>query len=424
MRKWVQVVGVFLLLVIGYFGVGLTQDILQKRAYAESDKLATNVNQEPVTINTKFALNIFNKLCEEDVDQNVFISPLSISTALTMAYTGAEGSTESAMENTLGYSDMSTDQVKEYYRSLFSSLENVDKDVTLNNANSVWVKDSFESQVKEDYIVTLKDYFTSELHVSPFNQETVTQMNKWVSQKTADKIKKIIETIDRDNVMFLVNAIYFKADWTNPFKEKETMERDFTLIDGSTVSVDTMHQKMDFKHVEGEGFAAARFPYGREQVAMYIFLPSPEASLDTFLTGLTQEKLDEAIDQMHIESDLDVRIPKFKLEYGVKRINDVLIELGMGIAFDSVNANFSDIADVEPENLFIAFVDHVAVIEVDEKGTEAAAATNVGVSLTSMPPPSNHFYVDRPFFFIIRDDRTNTILFMGKITNPLIETTN
>lgn len=424
MRKWILVVGLFLLVVIGYFGIDLTRNYLQKQAYAESDMKATNVNQEPVAINTKFALDIFKKLCMEDIDQNVFISPLSISTALTMTYTGAEGSTESAMENTLGYNDMTTEQVKEYYRSLFSSLENVDRDVTLNNANSVWIRDSFEPQVKEEYIEDLDDYFSSELFATPFNQETVTQMNKWVSDKTEKKIDKMIEEIDPEMVMFLINAIYFKADWTNPFNPEETLTRDFTLIDGSTVTVDTMHQEEDFKFMEGEGFAAARFPYGREKVAMYIFLPDPGTSIDTFLTGLTQEKLDEAIGQMQMESDLEVRIPKFRLEYGVKRLNDALTTLGMGIAFDRAQADFSDIAEVEPQNLFIAFVDHKAVIEVDEKGTEAAAATVVGIGLTSMPPPSKNFHVDRPFFFIIRDDRTNTILFMGKITNPLIEKVN
>ena len=421
MRKWIPVVGLLLLTVIGYFGVDLANNYLQKQVYAKSDEIAANVNQEPVAINTKFALNIFNRLCMEDADQNIFISPLSISTALTMTYTGAEGTTETAMENTLGYSDMTTDQVKEYYRSLTSSLEDVDRDVTLNNANSMWIKDSFEPHVKEEYITTLKDYFSSELFIRQFNQETVTQMNKWVSDKTEKKIDKMIEEINPDLVMFLVNAIYFKADWTNPFDPDQTMKRDFSLTDGSTVTVDMMHQEEDYKFVEGDGFTAARFPYGREKVAMYIFLPDPEASIDTFMTVLTQEKLDGAIDDMKIEPDLEVRIPKFKYEYGVKRLNNALNALGMGIAFDGAHADFSDIAEVDPQNLFIAFVDHKAVIEVDEKGTEAAAATVVGVGLTSMPPPSKNFHVDRPFFFIIRDDRTNTILFMGKITNPLKE---
>lgn len=423
MKKWVLVLGALLLLIIGYYGIGYTKEYLQNQAYAESDKIAVSVNQETVSINTEFAVKLFKELCQ-DKDQNIFISPLSISTALTMTYTGAETSTESAMEKTLGYTGMSTEQVQDYYESLLSSLENVDQDVTLNIANSVWIKDSFESKVKMEFIDTLQESFNSELFVHPFNQATITRMNEWVSKKTENMIKKIIDQIDPDNIMFLVNAIYFKADWVNQFKESDTQKRDFFLQDGSPVSVDMMHQKEDFKYVDGDNFTAARFPYGRDQVAMYIFLPDLETSLDAFLSGLTQEKLDESIDQMHTESDLNVRIPKFKLEYGIKRLNDVLIELSMGVAFDRNNADFTDIADVRPENLFIAFVDHAAVIEVDEKGTEAAATTNVGISLTSAPPPSKNFFVNRPFFFIIRDDRTNTLLFMGKITNPLIEKTN
>lgn len=422
MRKWFLILSGILLLIIGYYGMGYTEYMLNK-AYAESDKIAASVNQETVSINSEFAVKLFKELCKDN-DQNKFISPLSISTALTMTYIGAEGNTEDAMEKTLGYMDMSTEQVQEYYESLLLSLENVDQDVTLNIANSMWIRDSFESQVKDEFIENLEKYFTSELFIHPFNQETITQMNEWVGKKTENKIKKIIEQIDPDNIMFLVNAIYFKADWTNQFEERYTEERDFFLQDGRIVSVDTMHQKEDFKYVEGNNFDAARFPYGRDQVAMYIFLPYNETSIDTFIMGITQETLEKSIDQMHTERDLNVRIPKFRFEYGVKRLNDVLIELGMGVAFDRNYADFSDIADVRPENLYIAFVDHAAVIEVDEKGTEAAAATNVGISLTSAPPPSKNFFVDRPFFFIIRDDRTNTILFMGKITNPLIEKTN
>lgn len=183
-----------------------------------------------------------------------------------------------------------------------------------------------------------------------------------------------------------------------------------------------MARKEDFKYVNRTNYAACRLPYGREQVAMYVFLPDRDVVLDDWMETLDTETLDEAINGMHKASDLKLRMPKFKFEYGKKRLNDVLSDMGMGVAFEPFEANLSKIADVRPQNLYIDFVDHKALIEVDEEGTVAAAATNIGISLTSAAPSETRFYVDRPFFFIIRDDRTGTILFIGRITNPLEET--
>ena len=183
-----------------------------------------------------------------------------------------------------------------------------------------------------------------------------------------------------------------------------------------------MAQEEKIMYTKGSNYAAARLPYGREQIAMYVFLPDQNATLGEFMENLDSEKLDEIIGGMHSVSDLKLRMPKFKFEYGKKRLNDALTNMGMGVVFSPSMANLSRIADVRTQNLYIDFVDHKALIEVDEKGTVAAAATNIGISLTSMAPSQIQFYVDRPFFFIIRDDRTGTILFMGRILNPLVET--
>ena len=410
-----------LVIALGYFGFNYAQDYLVARGYTQSDELAAEVNPEIVAANTEFALKLFDELCLNS-SSNVFISPLSISTALTMAYSGSGGTTEEAMRATLGYGDMSTGEIEAGYKSLLTSLASVDNDVQLSIANSVWVKEDFDPQVYEAYKETLKTYYLSEYFARPFNQATADELNKWVSDKTEKKITKILDEISPDNVMFLLNAIYFKADWTHQFKESDTQKRDFYLTDGSIVQVDTMAQEEKIKYTKGSNYAAARLPYGREQIAMYVFLPDQNATLGEFMETLDPEKLEAIIGGMHSVSDLKLRMPKFKYEYGKKRLNDALTSLGMGVAFEPFEANLSRIADVRPQNLYIDFVDHKALIEVDEKGTVAAAATNIGISLTSMAPSEIQFYVDRPFFFIIRDDRTGTILFMGRILNPLIET--
>jgi serpin B len=336
-----------------------------------------------------------------------------------MTYSGADGTTEKVMRTSLGHDELSPEHIETNYKMLLTSLETVDNQIKLSIANSVWIKEEFAPQVFQDYKDTLNDKYQSELFTRPFNQETVNELNNWVKENTEQKITKIIDQIDPQQVMFLVNAIYFKADWTHTFDEKNTQEKEF-FLDNTTIMVETMSQENDFNYLNETSFAAARFPYGRGQVAMYIFLPDPDYTIDQFLDTLTTESLERYIEEMHLERDLKVSFPKFKFEYGVKRLNDYLIQLGMGEAFDFNEANLSKIADVKPENLYISFVDHKAVIEVDEKGTEAAAVTNVGIELTSAHI-SRKFNVDRPFFFLIRDDRTGSILFMGKMVNPLIE---
>ena len=420
-RQLLIILGTIVVIAAGYFGYNYSQDYILTRGYAQSDSLAAEVNPLIVDANTRFALDLFEVLCNESPESNVFISPLSISTALTMAYSGSDGSTEEAMRTILGYGDLSTEVIEAGYEGLLTSLDGVDRDVTLSIANSVWVKDDFDTQVYDEYKEVLENQYKSEYFAREFNQGTLEELNEWVSDNTDKKIDKILDEISPQNVMFLLNAIYFKADWTNQFKESSTQKQDFYLADGTTIQVDTMAQEEKFKYIKGSNYAAARLPYGREQVAMYVFLPDPDYSLNDFVETLDPEKLDEIIGDMYSVCELKLRLPKFKFEYGKKRLNQALIDLGMGVAFDPDMANLSKIADVSPNNLYIDFVDHKALIEVDEEGTVAAAVTNVGISLTSAPPSQTTFYVDRPFFFIIRDDRTGTILFMGQINNPLDE---
>jgi serpin B len=174
----------------------------------------------------------------------------------------------------------------------------------------------------------------------------------------------------------------------------------------------------DFSYYSGENCQVARLPYGRDKVAMYVFLPNEDVPLDSFIASLNQTTHDEYVSRLQPTVDLIVKLPKFEVEYGVKRLNDVLQKLGMETAFDPYEANFSSIADTAPRNLYISYVDHKAIVEVNEKGTEAAAVTVIGVGTTSVGPTLRSFVVNRPFFFEIRDDRSGSVLFMGKILNP------
>jgi serine protease inhibitor len=384
--------------------------------YALSDEKANIVDKGLVSSNTKFAFNIFKELSIEDKNMNIFISPLSISIALSMTYNGAEGTTKDAMARALQLGNMSLEELNEGYLNLIDSLENADKQVQLGIADSIWIRDRFEPLVNQDFTQRIKECFESEVFSRDFgNLQTIDEINAWISNKTNGKIDKMVDEIDPELVMFLINAIYFKGEWVTSFNESATKEADFFPSDGSTLKVDTMSTKGNFSYYEGEDFKAARFPYGRDKIAMYVFLPNRDVSLDSFVESLSKESWVNYMDGFKLVEGLEVKFPKFKLEYGVKRLNDVLDKLGMGIAFDPFNANFRGIA---PADLFIDYVDHKAVIEVNEKGTVAAAATNVGIGVTSIPTIKPTFIVDRPFFFVIRDDRSGTILFMGKVVDP------
>jgi len=385
-------------------------------AYAKSDETAYSVDEALVSANTKFAFNFFRELVKEDENNNIFISPLSISTALTMTYNGAEDTTKDAISKVLEFGSMDQEKVNQEFANLIVSLEHADEQVKIMIGNSIWMKQEFEPMVKSSFIDQLKTFYNGEIFTRDFgNPETVDDINGWVEEETEGKITELIQTIEPELVMFIMNALYFKGDWIIEFDEAQIQKQDFFLPEGNTIQVDMMSTSGNFSYYSGEDFQAVRLPYGRDKLAMYIFLPHESTPLDTFIENLNQTSHEEYINQLRPVGNLAIKIPKFQVEYGVKRLNSVLEKLGMGIAFNQNSANFNGIASVSPENLYISYVDHKAVIEVNEKGTEATAATSVGIGVTSAPPS---FIVNRPFFFEIRDDRSGSILFMGKIVNP------
>jgi serine protease inhibitor len=389
---------------------------IQDSAYATSDEKAYSVDTMLVSANTKFAFNLFRELVAEEMNKNVFISPLSISMALAMTYNGAEGTTKDAMTQTLGFGNMTLEEINREYSSLIESLENVDQAVKILIGNSVWMKKEFEPIVKSGFLERVGTSYDSEMFTRDFGAlQTVSEINGWVDKRTEGKIREIVQGLSPELVMLLINAIYFKGEWITRFDKAKTQKQDFFLPDGNTVKVDMMSTSGNFSYYSGENCQVARLPYGRDKVAMYVFLPDEGISLDSFIADLNQTAHDEYISRLQPTVDLVVGLPKFEVEYGVKRLNSVLKKLGMEIAFEPYGANFSGIASTVPENLYISYVDHKAIVEVNEEGTEAAAVTSVGIGITSAP---QSFVVNKPFFYEIRDDRSGSILFMGKTLNP------
>lgn len=360
--------------------------------------------------NRQFAFDIFKQLSKEDKNQNIFISPLSISVALSMAYQGADGSTKTAMENALGYDGINKDDLNESYRKLLGYLNKVDKNVELNISNSVWIRDG--KPVSEEFLETNEDVFGAKAAVIDFSGKNAADtINGWISKSTKGKIDKIISPpINQDVLMYLINAIYFKGHWTKKFDTRNTFSAEFSNADGTKSKVMMMSREGRVEYASGENYKAVRLPYGSGKTAMYLILPEEGTDLDEFIAGLRPEFWGTLKSSLSATDDVKLQVPRFKLEYGAKELRESLSALGMGKAF-SGTADFSGIR----ENIYISSVLHKAVIEVNEEGSEAAGVTSVEVQFTAAALEPVSFIADRPFIFAIAEDDTNTILFLGKV---------
>ena len=377
----------------------------------ESDEIIKSVNAGLIDGNTEFSFKIFKELILDDKDENIFISPLSISTALAMTYNGAEGETKKAMAEALEFNEISIEELNQSFKDLLTGIQNADSEIELNIANSIWLRKGFSC--KEDFINKNKEYFNSEVKKIDFsNPNAPGIINGWIKEETKGKIEKMIDKIHKDVVMYLINAIYFKGNWTYEFSEDATIEDDFYLLDGSTKKVPMMSQTEDLMYFKGSNFSITKLPYGSEKIAMYVILPDEGTNPDDIIGSLNASKWNEYISSLSQENVL-ISMPRFKMEYGIKLLNDALKNLGMEIAFGP-SADFSGIS----HGIFISRVLHKAVIEVNEEGSEAAAATVVEMEKTAMPTDIVEFIANRPFIFIIADERIGSILFMGKVVNP------
>ncbi len=368
-----------------------------------------------VSTDNQFGIELFKRMLTEESDKNLMISPLSISQALLMTYNGSAGETKTAFEETLFLSDLTTDEINQAQKELVKALLEVDPAVTISVANSIWYREGFS--VNPDFVKVNQDFYDAEVTEAAFDQSTVDLINSWVAIKTHGKIDQIVDQIDPSLVMFLINAIYFNGNWKYKFDESNTTDNDFNLSNGSKVNVPFMNQEVAAKLMLHDDFTILDLPYGRGNFSMLIFLPDEDKTIEDIMALWNTENYNEWLENIE-EMNVEVSIPKFKFEYE-KMLNDFLASMGLSIAFDPDNADLSNIS--EAMQLYIDFVKHKSFIEVNEKGTEAAAVTSVGIGVTSIDPSYPKFIADKPFLFAIREKYTNAILFMGQVKNPAEE---
>jgi len=416
------------LLIMGTALVVVTKDnVVIKKNTSEQDDDKTpplgNITSFDDAVNA-FNFDFFRKLnSDPDNEGNIFYSPYSVFTALAMTYEGSGGLTAEEMENVL-HIEQNNDSFHLYMKSLYEYL-NENSEYNISTANALWVNNNYD--LLEDYVNIIETYYGGKASDIDYSDPQVAAdiINDWVESQTNNLIKDLVPASAIDPILtmlILTNAIYFKGTWEIMFDEDNTTERDFTNTDGDVAQVDTMKiidTEDNFNYIENDEMQMLELPYSGDDISMMIILPKDGTDTDDIISSINKDTYNDWIDEMY-ETELDLYLPKFKFETSYT-LNDYLKELGMQKAFTG-NADFSGMFGLY--DIYISSVIHKAFIEVNEEGTEAAAATAVIMALTSAeptePPQRIVFDCDHPFLFTIHHKETNTILFMGQVENPSV----
>ncbi len=367
-----------------------------------------------VSGNDAFALDLYARLRGQE--GNLFLSPYSISTALAMTYAGARGETAAQMRDVLHFT-LEDERLHRAFRSLIdSTTPGQDGGYALSVANALWGQEGYE--FLPAFLDLTRTNYGAGLRQVDFVGATEAArktINAWVEEETQEKIRDLLApgVLTPYTRLVLTNAIYFKGDWASQFKESNTADAPFTLAGGENVQVPMMHQTEDFRYLETDDFQAISLPYVREDLSMVVFLPKETDGLTAFEEQLTPERLSQWLGGLY-KREVRVFLPKFTMTSQFS-LAEVLSEMGMPDAFTDA-ADFSGMSG--KRDLFLSAVIHKAFVDVNEEGTEAAAATAVVIAATSVMPRPVTFRADHPFLFLIRDNRSGSILFMGRVMDP------
>jgi serine protease inhibitor len=363
----------------------------------------------------EFALELTVQLGRQDAGQNVFLSPANVAVALAMTANGARGETLRSMLSALNLNTLDLETVNSNFAALQALLVRDEPGATIAIANALWARAGIAFNA--DFLQRTQRFYDARVEALDFDQPDAPKtINEWVRRQTNDKIPAIVERIPEETILLLMSAIYFNGKWETPFNPEFTQDRPFYLLNGTTKELPTMYRSDDFEYLKGDGFQAVRLPYAGGGVRMVIILPDADRTLAQLMDQLSIENWESWREQFSVKEG-QLYLPRFTTRYD-KQLNQALSAMGMTEAFDDGRADFSGMRPVPPA-LFISQVRHVAYVDVNEAGTEAAAVTSVEMGITSaMPTETFLMQVDRPFFFAIEETSTGSILFTGLITEP------
>lgn len=359
-----------------------------------------------------FAFQLFKEVLQRDKSlSNKLVSPFSIYMALSMTYNGAANETQKAMQKALQLDGIMTGLLNETNKNLITGLPEEDSRVVLNIANSIWYRNE-GYQPLPDFLQTIGNYYHAKVSGTDFDQATVNQINNWVANATHQKIKTILENISPEDVMYLINAIYFNGQWKYKFDANQTQDRTFHTANGE-VQTSFMTQKATLNYTRNDSLQIIELPYGAGDFNMYILLPDEEIDLPQFVSSLNVNAFNHYLSELD-SMQVKLYLPKWEYSYKIQNMKPELTAMGMGIVF-----NDADFSNMYPPaaGAYISKVIHKAYIEVNEKGTEAAAVTAVGISTTSsLPEPV--IDVNHPFLYFITEKTSGTVLFIGEVNDP------
>lgn len=372
------------------------------------DQLKDGINE--------FSMNMYSAL---PADKNIFYSPYSIVSALSMLDVGAGGTTKNELENALGITNLDewNDEMKAYLSKDWS------QNTFVNTANSIWMNKgtTWSADIEKDFLTPAKDYYSGEVYEADFNgqaDKVVQNINNWVSTNTNKMIPEILKDIPGGTAMMLINAVYFEGKWDTPFTEDKTFQSSFYGTDKESV-VDMMHLYGEhFAYMDNGEIKGITLPYDGDNVIMKVFMPTADdGDINELFDKLSNEEKQKLIDSLDDASNVEIdtlQLPKFTDEQSIDGLDDILKNMGILSAY-SESADFSKIAD----GIAVSSVNHRAKVIVDENGTKAAAETDIMVKETAMMPSEEtyNFIVDKPFVYVIEDQSTGMILFMGRVNS-------
>lgn len=372
------------------------------------DQLKNGINE--------FSMNMYSAL---PADENIFYSPYSIASALSMLDVGAGSTTKNELENALGITDLDkwNDEMKAYLSKDWS------QNTFVNTANSVWMNKgtTWAANINSDFLTPAKDYYSGEIYEADFDgqaDKVVQNVNNWVSDNTNKMIPEILKEIPGGTVMMLINAVYFEGKWDTPFTEDKTFQSSFYGTDKESV-VDMMHLYGEhFAYMDNGEIKGITLPYDGDNVVMKVFMPTTDdGDINKLFDKLSNEEKQKLIDSLDDASNVEIdtlQLPKFTDEQSIDGLDDILKNMGIQSAY-SESADFSKIAD----GIAVSSVNHKAKVIVDENGTKAAAETDIMIKETAMMPSEEtyNFIVDKPFVYVIEDQSTGMILFMGRVNS-------
>jgi serine protease inhibitor len=374
-------------------------------AVLQAKEANTPVDPALVTADNTFGLNLLNTLIAGNAGQNTAISPLSVAMTLQVLYNGAVGPTQAAMAQTLQLGGMSVSQLNSDNAALLGALLDPDPVVALTIANSLWVPLSTNT-VAPTFTGADQTYYGAEIGDVAGAPDNV---NAWVSAQTMGLITNLLPPGNYTTV--LANTVYFKGQWTTEFSLSKTMSAPFTLVDGTHTSVPTMQQSASFPYLQGSNFQAVSLPYGSGRLSMLIVLPDAGVDPGTFIGTITPDAIESWMGKMTPSYTVNLSLPRFTATFSTSLV-PALTTLGMGDAFNPAENGFTGIYP----GFYVNVAQHKTYVQVDETGTTAAAATGIG--MTSAMPQTVNLQLDHPFFYAIRDNQTDELLFVGVLMDP------